>query len=93
MNWKNDDDVIICWSNVIVNFFDAAVIFLSSLGIDPSFMSVSLLVLELWEFLFTNNLSRNAETENNLFEFVQYLEAGASKGYQIWHKYLKLVVT
>ena len=36
--------------------------FLLSLVTDPSFMS--LLVLELWPFLFMTNLTRNPETEN-----------------------------
>ena len=42
-NWKN---------GLIVNFFGLVLFLLSSLVTGPSFMSVSLLVLELWQFLF-----------------------------------------
>ena len=44
---KNDNGIIICWHEIISNFFDIVVFYLSSLVTDPSFMSISLLVLEL----------------------------------------------
>ena len=44
---ENGNDTIICWHEVISNFFDVVVFYLSSLVTDPSFMSISLLVLEL----------------------------------------------
>ena len=49
---KNDNDVTTCWHDVIVNFFDVVLFLLSSLVTCPSFMSISLLVLELWTFSF-----------------------------------------
>ena len=53
VNWKNDNDVTIFEHNVIVNFFDVVLIFLSSLVAGPRFMSISSsLVLELWQFPF-----------------------------------------
>ena len=44
------DNNIICRHDVIVNFFDAAVFLLSLLVTCPSFMSISLLALELQQF-------------------------------------------
>ena len=52
VNWKSHNDVIIFLHDVIINFFDAVLFLLSSLVTGPSFMSISLLVLELWQFSF-----------------------------------------
>ena len=52
-NWKNDNIVIIFWHDVIAEFFwHCFLSLLSSLVTDPSFMSISSLVLELWQFSF-----------------------------------------
>ena len=52
MNWKNDNDVTVFRHDVIVNFFDVVLFLLWILVIGPSFMSISSLVLELWQFYF-----------------------------------------
>ena len=52
INWKNDNDVTVFRHDVIVNFFDVVFFLLWILVIDPSFMSISSLVLELWQFYF-----------------------------------------
>ena len=52
INWKNDNDDTICRHEVIVKFFDIAMFLLLSLVIGPSFISLSLLVLELWQISF-----------------------------------------
>ena len=64
INEKNDDEVVICWHKVILNFFDVVVFLLSSLVIDPSFMSISSLLLELWSFFYKEfgQKSRNRNT-------------------------------
>ena len=59
--WNNHDGVIISRHNIIVNFFDVFMFLLSSLVTDPSFMSISLLVLELLQ-----KLTRNSEIGNTL---------------------------
>ena len=46
-NRENDNDVTIFRHDVNVNFFDVVLFLLSSLVTDPSFMSISSLVLEL----------------------------------------------
>ena len=51
-NPKNDNDVTIFRHDVNVDFFDVALFLLSSLVTGPSFMSISSLVLELWQFHF-----------------------------------------
>ena len=55
INWENDNDVTIFWNDIIVNFFDVVLFLLSSLVTDPSFMPISSLVLELWQFPFTRD--------------------------------------
>ena len=45
INWKNDKDVTMCQYYVLTNFFHVLFLLLS-LVTDPSFMSVSSLVLE-----------------------------------------------
>ena len=53
INWKNNNDVTICCNYAIVKlFFNVSVFLLSILVTDPKFMSISLLVLVLWQFLF-----------------------------------------
>ena len=42
---KKNNDVIICWNDVIVKFFDVVLFLLSSLVTGLSFLSKSLLVL------------------------------------------------
>ena len=51
-NPKNDNDVTIFQYDVSINFFDVVLFHLSSLVTGPSFMSISSLVLELWQFSF-----------------------------------------
>ena len=51
-NWKNYNDVTIFWHGVIANIFDVILFLLSRLVTDPSFMSISSFVLELWQFTF-----------------------------------------
>ena len=51
-NRKNDNDVTIFLHNVIVKFFEVAVFLLSSLVTGPSFMSISLKVVQIWQFSF-----------------------------------------
>ena len=51
INRKNDNDVTICRNDVIVNFFDVVLLLLSILVTGRlSFMSISSLVLEIWQF-------------------------------------------
>ena len=52
VNWKNGHDITILRYDVIVIFFDVVLFFLSSLVTGPSFMPISSLVLELWQFSF-----------------------------------------
>ena len=51
VNWKNSSNVTIFRHDVIVNFFDVLFL-LSSLVTGPSFISISSLALELWQFSF-----------------------------------------
>ena len=51
-NPKNDNHVTIFRHDVNVNFFDVVLFLLSSLVTGPSFISISSLVLELWQFSF-----------------------------------------
>ena len=62
INWKNDDSVIICRHDVIFRLFWHCHI--SSLITDPSFLSISLIVLDLWQFLFISDLTRNLKIGN-----------------------------
>ena len=85
-NSRNDNDVTIFWHDVNVNFFDVVLFLLSSLVTGPSFMSILLLVLELWQFSVIRDWP---ETRKYLrLSFAQYLEIGASYEYQIWHECL-----
>ena len=49
---------------LLLLFFWLSVLFLSSLIIGPSFMSISWLVLELWQFFIYIGLTRNPEIGN-----------------------------
>ena len=51
-NPKNDNDVTVFRHDVNVKFFDVVLFLLSILVTGPSFMSISSLVLELWQFSF-----------------------------------------
>ena len=51
-NPKNDNGVTIFRHDVNVKFFDTILFLLSSLVAGPSLMSISSLVLELWQFYF-----------------------------------------
>ena len=85
INRKSADEVIIRRHDVIVNFFDVVLFFLSGLVICSSFMSILLLVPESRRFLFIRDLTRNPENGNApCLSFVQYLETGVSQGYQLW---------
>ena len=55
INWNNDNGVTIYRHEVIVIFFDAGLFLLSSLVTDLSFMSISSLALELWQFSFVRD--------------------------------------
>ena len=52
VNWKNGNDIAILGHDVIINIFDVVLFLLSSLVTGPTFMSISSLVLELWQFPF-----------------------------------------
>ena len=52
INNENDNDVTTFRYDVISNFFGGALFLVSSLVIGPSFMSISLLFLDLWQFSF-----------------------------------------
>ena len=63
INPENDNDVAIRWHKAIVNFFD------DSLVAGPSFMSISLLVLELWKFSFVRDWPEIRKSERPSSEF------------------------
>ena len=52
VNWKNGNDIAIMRHDVIINIFDVVLFLLSSLVTGPTFMLISSLVLELWQFPF-----------------------------------------
>ena len=68
-NPKNDNDVTIFRHDVNVNFFDVVLFLLSSLVTGPSFMSMSSLVLELWQFSFKRDWPEIRKSEIPLSEF------------------------
>lgn len=49
---------------LLLNFFDVVLYLLWSLVSGPSFISISWLILELWQSLFIRDLIRNSEIEN-----------------------------
>ena len=68
-NPKNDNDVTIFQHDVNVNFFDVVLFLLSSLVTGPSFMSISSLVLELWQFSFIRDWPEIRKSEIPSSEF------------------------
>ena len=54
-NQKNRNDVTIFWHDVIIGFSDVVLFLLSNLVTGPSFMSISSLVLKLWQFSFVKD--------------------------------------
>ena len=67
--WKSEKDVTIFWNDVISNFFNVVLFFLSSLVISPSFMSISWMVLELWQFPFIRDWPEIRKSEILSSEF------------------------
>ena len=59
--------------------FDVVLFLLSSLVTGPSFMSISSLVLELWQFSFIRDWSEIRKSEYPRLSFAQFLEAVASE--------------
>ena len=72
-NPKNDNDVTIFRHGVIVKCFWHCFVSLVSLSLvtGPSFMSISLLVLELWQFSFIRNWPEIRKSEIRRSEFFQ----------------------
>ena len=68
-NQKFHNDITIFWHDINVKFFDVDEFLLSSLVTGPSFISMSLLVRELWQFLFIRDLIWNLEIKNTSSEF------------------------
>ena len=64
-----DDDVTISRHDVIVKFFDVVFFLLSNLVTGPSFMSISSLVLELWQFSFIRDWPEIRKSEIPPSEF------------------------
>ena len=64
-NQRNTNGVIIWEHDVIFWIFDDFVFLFSSLDIGPSFLSISFLALELWQFLFVRDLTRTPVIEKN----------------------------
>ena len=88
LNQKNVNVVLICQHDTIINFYDVAFLS-SSLVTGPSVMSVSLVVLEFWQFLFIRVWPEIWKSEIPPSEFCpKYLETGTSYGYQIWQECL-----
>ena len=90
MNWKNGNNVTAHQHDVIVKLFDITLFFLSSLVTGPSFMSISSLVLELWQFSFIREGPEIWKSEILLSEFCQIFGTGESCqtwGYQMLQKY------
>ena len=63
-NRKNDSDVTISRYDVIIKFFWHCLFLLSSLVTGSNFMSISLLVLELWQFSFIRVDQKSPEIGN-----------------------------
>ena len=55
--------------DVIVNFFDVATFLFSILVIGLSFMSISLLIVELWQYLFVRDWKKFQKSEIPPLEF------------------------
>ena len=84
---KNDNVVTIFWY-VIVNLFWHFLFPLSSLVTGPSFMSVSSLVLELWQFSFIRDWPEIRKSEIFLSEFCPISRDWYELQYQGRHKCL-----
>ena len=69
INRKDDNDVTFCRNVVIISFFDIALFLLSGLITGPSFMSLSSLVLELWQFSFIRDWPEICKSEMPPSEF------------------------
>ena len=67
-------------------FLDIFLFFLSNLVTGPSFMSMSSLVLDLWQFLLKGIDQKSRNLKYPRLNFDQYLEITASYEYQVWHK-------
>ena len=63
VNWKKDNDVTISWHDVIVEFFWRYFVSLVKFN-GRSFMSISSLVLELWQFTFIRDWPEIPEIGN-----------------------------
>ena len=68
-NPKNGNDVTIFRHDVNINFFDVVLFLLSRLVIGPSFMSISSLVMKLWQFSFIRDLPEIWKSEIPSSEF------------------------
>ena len=70
-NLKNYNDVTIIWHDVNINFFDVVLFLLSIWVTGPSFMSITSLVLELWQFSFIRDWPEIRKSEIPPSEFCQ----------------------
>ena len=68
-NPKNGNAVKIFRHDVIINFFGIALFLLSRLVTGPSFMSISSLILELWQFSFIRDWPEILKLEIHPSEF------------------------
>ena len=68
-NPKNGNTVKIFRHDVIINFFGIALFLLSRLVTGPSFMSISSLILELWQFSFIRDWPEILKLEIHPSEF------------------------
>ena len=69
INLKNNNDVTIFLQTSSTIFFEVALFLLSILVTGPSFMSISSLVLELWQFLFIRDWPEIRKSEIPPSEF------------------------
>ena len=69
-------------------FFDVVLFLLSSLVTGPSFMSISSLVFELWQFRFVRVDQKTGNWKYSRLSFAQHIETGASKKQQICNERL-----
>ena len=84
-NWpktrKNENDVTIFRHVVIINFFWCFLFLLSILFTGRSFMSISSLVLELWQLSSIRDWPEIQKWKYLCLSFSQYLETWASYGH------------
>ena len=78
INRKNNNEVLICRHDVVAKFFDVVLFPLSILITGPSFMSISSLVLELWQFSFIEDWPEIGNRKYHRLSFAQYLETKTS---------------